>query len=205
MNTNNQTQTGMTLIAMTVAAILLAAGAAASLKPDGAAEARDKLSQLQSDPNLASQVPLAVKEADTAVRAAEQPEADRELGAYRVYIADRKVDIARAQAETSFAENQRAALNAQREHSRLDARTGATGNLSRLGSFLHRHPDRTNAMEGYTDGVGGQDYNQRLSERRAASVKSYLAGQDIGASLVSAPGSGENDPVAGNDSAAASR
>ena len=66
---------------------------------------------------------MAMKEADTAVRAAEQPQADKELGAYRVYLADRKVEIARAQAETSFAEDQRAALSAQRESARLDART----------------------------------------------------------------------------------
>ena len=66
---------------------------------------------------------MAMKEADTAVRVAEQPQADKELGAYRVYLADRKVEIARAQAETSFAEDQRAALSAQRERARLDART----------------------------------------------------------------------------------
>ena len=114
---------GRTLIATTVASVLLAACAAAPLKPDGAVEARNKLTQLQSDPNLASRAPLAMKDADTTVRAAEQPQADKELGAYWVYLADRKVEIARAQAETSFVEDQRAALSAQRESARLDART----------------------------------------------------------------------------------
>jgi outer membrane protein OmpA-like peptidoglycan-associated protein len=114
---------GKTLIAASVAALLLAACAAAPVKPDGAAEARDKLTQLQSDPNLASRAPMAMQEADTAVRAAEQPQADRELAAYRVYLADRKVEIARAQAETSLAEDQHAALHAQRESARLAART----------------------------------------------------------------------------------
>ena len=47
-----------------------------------------------------------------------------------------------------------------------------------------------------------EDYNQGLSERRADSVKSYLAGQGIGAVRLSASGRGQNDPVAGNDSAA---
>src|ERR1700732_1934280 len=112
---------GKTLIATTVAAVLLAACAAAPLKPDGAAEARDKLTQLQSDPNLASRAPLAMKEADTAVRAAEQPQADKELGAYRVYLADRKVEIARGQAETSLAEDQRATLRPQRAGARRGA------------------------------------------------------------------------------------
>ena len=245
-----------TLIAATVASVLLSACAAAPVKPDGAAEARSKLTQLQSDPNLAGRAPVAVKEADAAVQAAEQPQADQELGAYKVYLADRKVEIARAQAETSFAEDQRAALSAQRESGRLDARTreadaahlavansqqlaadlqrridalqakptdrglvvtlgdvlfdtgkaglkaGATSNLNKLIAFLNQYPDRTVVIEGYTDNVGSEEYNQGLSERRADSVKAYLAGQGIGAIRLSALGRGESDPVAGNDSAA---
>jgi outer membrane protein OmpA-like peptidoglycan-associated protein len=261
---------GTMLIATAVASVLLAACAAAPLKPDGAAEARNKLTQLQSDPNLASRAPVAMKEADTAVRVAEQPQADQELGAYRVYLADRKVEIARAQAETSLAEDQRATLSAQREGARLDARTreadaahvaaanselaaasseqaaansrqqamelqrqidvlqakptdrglvltlgdvlfengradlkaGAAGNLNRLVAFLNEYPDRSVAIEGFTDSVGSEDYNQGLSERRADAVKSYLTGQGIGAMRLSALGRGKNDPVASNDSAA---
>jgi outer membrane protein OmpA-like peptidoglycan-associated protein len=258
MNTINRRAVilGKTLIAATVASVLLAACAAAPVKPDGAAEVRNKLTQLQSDPNLASRAPQAIKEADTYVRAAEQPQSDAELGAYRVYMADRKVEIAREQAETSLAEDQRAALSAQRESARLDARTheadaahlaaasseqqaaelqrqidalqakatdrglvltlgdvlfesgranlkaGATSNLNKLVAFLNEHPDRTVAIEGYTDSVGSEDYNQGLSERRADSVKSYLAGQGISSIRLSASGKGEGDPVASNDSAA---
>jgi outer membrane protein OmpA-like peptidoglycan-associated protein len=259
-----------TLIATTVTSVLLAACAAAPVKPDGAEEARNKLTQLQSDPNLATRAPVAMKEADSAVRVAEQPQPDKELAAYRVYLADRKVDIARAQAETSLAEDQRTALSAQRERARLDARTreayaahlaaansehqadaanlaaansqqqaaelqrqievlqarptdrglvltlgdvlfetgrsglkmGATGNLNKLVAFLNEYPDRTALIEGYTDSVGTEDYNQGLSERRADSVKSYLVGEGIGTTRLSASGRGERDPVASNDSAA---
>jgi outer membrane protein OmpA-like peptidoglycan-associated protein len=251
MNTINHkgVMPGRTLIATMVASVLLAACAAAPVKPDGAAEVRNKLTQLQSDPNLASRAPQAMKEADTAVQAAEQLQADKDLGAHRVYMADRKVEIARAEAETSFTEEQRAALSAQRESARLDARTreadtahqqaaelqrqidalqakptdrglivtlgdvlfdtgranlkpGATSNLNRLVAFLNQYPDRTVRIEGYTDSVGGEDYNQGLSERRADSVKSYLAGEGIGSIRLSASGKGESDPVASNDSAA---
>ena len=251
MNTINHkgVMPGRTLIATMVASVLLAACAAAPVKPDGAAEVRDKLTQLQSDPNLASRAPQAMKEADTAVQAAEQLQADKDLGAHRVYMADRKVEIARAEAETSFTEEQRAALSAQRESARLDARTreadtahqqaaelqrqidalqakptdrglivtlgdvlfdtgranlkpGAASNLNRLVAFLNQYPDRTVRIEGYTDSVGGEDYNQGLSERRADSVKSYLAGEGIGSIRLSASGKGESDPVASNDSAA---
>jgi outer membrane protein OmpA-like peptidoglycan-associated protein len=264
MNTENCSVTNLrkTLIAATVASVLLAACAAAPLKPDGAAEVRNKLTQLQSDPNLGSRAPLAIKEADAAVSTAEQPQADKDLAAHRVYLADRKVETARAQAETRFAEDQRAALSAQRERARLDARTqeadaakgqaatarmaaasseqeaaelqrqidalqakptdrglvltlgdvlfetgrsdlkaGAAGNLSKLVAFLTKYPERTVAIEGYTDSVGSEDYNQALSQRRADSVRSYLVRAGIESGRLSASGMGKNDPVAGNDSA----
>ena len=111
------------LIAAAVAAVLLVGCATAPVKPDGAAEARAMLTQLQADPNLAGRAPIAMQEADAAVRIAEQPEADQQLAAYRVYIADRKIGIARAEAETKFAEDQRVALIAQRDKAQLDART----------------------------------------------------------------------------------
>jgi len=112
-----------TLIAAAVASILAACSSTPPMKPAGAAEARARLTQLQSDPNLATRAPLAIQAADTAVTLAEQPETDQQLIAYRIYIADRKVDTARADAETRFAEDQRAVLSAQRERARLDART----------------------------------------------------------------------------------
>ena len=124
MNTTFTTVTrGRTLIAATVASVLLAACAAAPVAPQGSADVRARLTQLQSDPNLGSRAPLALKEADAAVRTAEKPEADATLGAHRVYVADRKVEIARAQAETRLSEDQRAAITAERAKARLDSRT----------------------------------------------------------------------------------
>ena len=81
------------------------------------------LTQLQADPNLASRAPISMKEAEAAVHLAEQPEADQQLAAYRVYMANRKVQTARAEAETKYAEDQRVGLTEQREKARLDART----------------------------------------------------------------------------------
>lgn len=54
---------------------------------------------------------------------AEQPETDTDLVAYRVYLADRRVDIAKADAQARYAEDQRVAIAAQRDQARLDART----------------------------------------------------------------------------------
>src|SRR5579871_2137248 len=82
-----------TLVAAAVAS-LLGACATTSVRPAGAAEARARLTQLQSDPTLANRAPLAIQAADAAVRLAEQPESDQEIVAYRIYLADRKIDSA---------------------------------------------------------------------------------------------------------------
>jgi outer membrane protein OmpA-like peptidoglycan-associated protein len=244
-----------TLIAATVSSVLLAACAAAPQIPAGAAQARSKLTQLQSHQDLGSRAPVAIQEADVAVRAAETPQTDEALGAHRVYIADRKVETAWALAESRLAEDQRAALGADREDARLDARTreadaaklaaassaaqsaelqrqidelqaketdrglvltlgdvlfetgkaqlqsGATGNLNTLVMFLNNYPNRTVVIEGYTDSVGSDDYNQGLSSRRAESVQAYLIGQGIDRGRVTASGLGESAPVADNESA----
>jgi len=85
---------------------------------------------------------------------------------------------------------------------RADLKPGATGNLNKLVNFLARYPDRTVAIRGYTDSLGGEEYNQGLSERRANSVKVYLAAQGIDSTRLSAAGMGQSDPAAANDSAA---
>lgn len=119
----NSGTVGRTVIAAAVASVLLAGCAAAPTAPEGASEVRAKLTQLQSDSNLASRAPAAIKDADAAVRVAEQPEADRPLGEHRVYIADRKVEIASAVAQTRYLEDQRAQLSAERASAQLDSRT----------------------------------------------------------------------------------
>lgn len=111
------------LIAIAVAAALLAGCASAPEKPAGSAEVRAKLIALQSDADLAAKAPLATKDAELAVNQAEIVQPDLELAAHRVYIADRKVDTARAQAETKAAEDQRTVLAEQGEKERLNART----------------------------------------------------------------------------------
>ena len=57
-------------------------------------------------------------------------------------------------------------------------------------------------IEGHTDSVGTDEYNQSLSERRAASVQAALFERGVEASQISAVGKGETTPVASNDNAA---
>ena len=115
---------GKALMAVVVSSLLLAGCATAPVSPEGAVDARAKLTALQADPDLAGRAPVALKAAEAAVRLAEEPLLnDPALGAHRVYIADRKVEIAIAEASTRYAEEQRAKLGEERARARLDART----------------------------------------------------------------------------------
>ena len=112
-----------TLIAAAVAATLFAGCASAPRKPAGSEQVRAKLTALQGEPTLANAAPVALKDAEAAVVVAETPQKDLVLAAHRVYIADRKVETARALAETQYSEAQRTALNEKSEKARLDSRT----------------------------------------------------------------------------------
>lgn len=110
------------------AGLLLAACAADVVKDPGAAKARADLTELQSNPRLANLAPLAIHDADTAVQAAEQPQTDPAVETHLVYMADHRVRIAKAQAQTKFAEDQRKMLSEQNGQIQLDARTREADN-----------------------------------------------------------------------------
>ena len=78
---------------------------------------------------------------------------------------------------------------------------GAREKLARIAGILGSHPDLKIEIEGHADSTGAEDYNLRLSERRAESVRAYLGDQGIGKSVVSAVGFGESRPVATNGTA----
>jgi outer membrane protein OmpA-like peptidoglycan-associated protein len=79
---------------------------------------------------------------------------------------------------------------------------GAREKLARVAGILLSHPDLKLQIEGHTDSVGDADYNQRLSESRADSVRAYLVAQGIAATSVTTAGFGETQPVASNDTPA---
>lgn len=109
--------------ALASAALLLSACAAPAVKHPDAARVRADLSALQLDPKLASAAPVAMKDAELAVRQAEIPDTDKALTAHRVYVADRKVRTTRSLALAQVAEDARKALSDQSDQVRLDART----------------------------------------------------------------------------------
>lgn len=73
--------------------------------------------------------------------------------------------------------------------------------LAKVAGIVSGHPGLRLDVEGHTDSVGGDEYNQRLSEQRAAAVRDYLTQQGMAVSSVTAKGFGETQPVASNDTA----
>jgi outer membrane protein OmpA-like peptidoglycan-associated protein len=247
------------LLATAVASLLLA-GCAQTPVPEGSADVRNKLARLQANQELASRAPVAIKDAEEAVRAAEVPERDLAIARHRVLLADRKVDIAAARAQARLYEDERAGLSKDSESARLDSRTreadrahleanlarddadaarlkaedlkrqldelkaketergivitlgdvlfatgraeltgGAASRLGKLAVFLNEYPDRTIVIEGHTDSVGSDDANYSLSQRRAESVRGFLANLGVVSTRLRTTGLGEGSPVASND------
>lgn len=80
-----------------------------------------------------------------------------------------------------------------------DLRPGGQRLVARMAEFLREYPERTIAIEGFTDSVGDDQYNQTLSERRASSVRVALVDAGIDPSRIYVKGYGEAYPVASND------
>lgn len=81
-------------------------------------------------------------------------------------------------------------------------RPEAREKLAKVTGIFVAYPTLHFSVEGHTDSVGADDYNQKLSERRANSVRDYLTSNGIGHDSVVALGMGKADPVASNESAA---
>lgn len=84
---------------------------------------------------------------------------------------------------------------------RYSLRPLAREKLARVAGIVAGHPGLTLEVEGHTDSVGGDEYNQRLSEQRGSAVRDYLLQQGMAANSVTARGFGKTQPVASNDTA----
>lgn len=81
-------------------------------------------------------------------------------------------------------------------------RPEAREKLARLAGIVLNYPELKLEAEGHTDNTGSAEFNQRLSEQRAESVRAYLISQGIAEASISAVGRGFTMPVASNDTAA---
>jgi len=83
-----------------------------------------------------------------------------------------------------------------------DLRPEAQRNIEDLAKILNKYEDTNILLEGHTDSDGSDDYNMALSERRARSVASYLAQQEVASARMTITWYGESQPVADNTSVA---
>ncbi|MEE4000295.1 OmpA family protein [Tenacibaculum sp. FZY0031] len=77
----------------------------------------------------------------------------------------------------------------------------AQANLDKLVPVFKDYENTDIVIYGYTDSTGAVDYNQKLSEKRANSVKNYLANKGLNNSRFETKGLGVKDPIATNDTA----
>jgi outer membrane protein OmpA-like peptidoglycan-associated protein len=78
-------------------------------------------------------------------------------------------------------------------------RPAAREKLARVSGIILAHPGLRIEVEGHTDNVGSDEFNQRLSEQRANVVREYLVGSGVASNNVTGRGFGETQPVASND------
>jgi outer membrane protein OmpA-like peptidoglycan-associated protein len=162
----------------------------------------------------------AAAKADDARVAAGQVERDR------IQLAARTREVSAAEAQANAAKSDAAAATAQAarlqaeidqlkatptdrglvltlgdvlfDTGKAELNSGATRKLDQLAQFLSEHKDRRVQIDGFTDSVGTDSYNQELSERRANSVKMALLTRGIDSSRISTEGYGKAFPVANN-------
>ena len=150
-------------------------------------------------------------QADEARRLAEQNAAE----AARARAAAEQAEKERAEAREQLRQQLNAVLETREtarglivnlsdvlfDFDKATLRPGAREKLSRIAGILSAHHDLKIEIEGHTDAIGSDDYNQRLSERRAESVRAYLSQQAVADAIVGAVGFGESRPVATNGTA----
>ena len=88
------------------------------------------------------------------------------------------------------------------EYDKSDLTAQAKTNLDKLVNVFNEYPDTDILVVGFTDSKGSDEYNQGLSERRAASVVSYLGSKGIAFSRLSSIGQGETNPRGDNETEA---
>lgn len=81
------------------------------------------------------------------------------------------------------------------DYDKYNIRPDATGDLDRLAEMLKKYPDVAIRLESHTDCRGTDEYNQKLSERRAKAALDYLAGKGVDRSRIESIGLGESQLV----------
>jgi outer membrane protein OmpA-like peptidoglycan-associated protein len=194
-----------------------------------AAQAEAGRLKLQNDARTADAQAEAdrLKSDNAAQAAAAQTEADRLKRENDAQRAGAQADLDRAAADKARAEREKVELRAlllSQFNAVLQTRDTARGlvvnmsdvlfdtgkfslrplareKLAKVAGIVSGHPGLKLDVDGYTDSVGGDNYNQRLSEQRGSAVRDYLTQSGMAPASVTTQGFGKADPVASNDTA----
>lgn len=157
-------------------------------------------------------------EAERAELIAAQNARQAELERQRALSAQERAQAAQAQAQSAQARAESLAdqlddLEAQQtdrglvltlgdvlfDFDEADLKPGASNTIDQLADFLNEYPERELVIEGHTDSVGPEQYNEQLSLRRASAVAMALEQRGIPDGRLETRGLGEARPVANND------
>ena len=215
-----------------VAGVLALMGCSSSpVKDPRLTDMRNAIGQASADANINRFAPIPLQDAQQALAQAEADdrEGDRPALDHDLTMAQLRLDTAHSRASTQVLREQRQSLAQQMKADQLEKelharqtpqgtvltladvlfesgksslRAGAVNRLQPLASYLKAHPEATATIEGFTDSRGSVDTNQRLSQARAETVKTFLIGEGIDGQRIIARGKGEEFPIATNNTSA---
>jgi outer membrane protein OmpA-like peptidoglycan-associated protein len=175
-----------------------------------AADARSETLQAQSD--MASNRAISANELSLAQADADQSR----LTAQEAQLTAQEAETDKAAMRTRLSEQLNQILQTREsarglivnmsdvlfDTGRYSLKSGAREKLAKIAGILLAYPGLNIEVGGYTDNVGGDEMNQKLSENRAGSVRDYLVQEGVTTNSVSAKGFGNTLPVASNGNSA---
>lgn len=193
---------------------------------DRTAQAKAEAEQQQA---AAAQAQAEAQAQQAAAAQAQQQAQQAQLAQQQAALQAQQADQARQQAEQARqqAENDKAQMRARMlqqlnqvlqtrdtarglivsmpdvlfDTAKSDLRPTARERLAKVAGILLSYPDIHVEIDGFTDSTGTLEFNERLSQQRAESVRSYLASQGVNLSSMTTQGFGPSQPIASNDSA----
>jgi len=161
----------------------------------------DALAQQQVAQSQAQQAQLAAQQADQARAQAEQArlQAEQEKEQTRARLLQQLNQVLQTR------ESARGLIvdmpDVLFDTGKYTLKPGARERLAKVAGILMAYPDLHVQVEGHTDNVGGVDFNQQLSEKRAAAVRDFLVQQGVKSTDIESRGFGMDQPVATNATA----
>jgi len=91
-------------------------------------------------------------------------------------------------------------LRVEFDFDKSDVKPKYHDDIARVAAYMKMHPEAKITIEGHADIIGGKIYNQKLSERRAESVRKYMVEKfGVDASRIATKGYGKSRPIADNN------